>query len=149
VVSQTNRVKKMTSSINYLAVLVAGLIPMILGSIWYGPLFGKKWMELVGKSEEELKASFNPMKSYGVTFVFALLMAYVLAHVLNAFGDAYGQTGLWAGIEGGFWVWLGFVLTVSWQQVAFSGQSMMLWVLNVLYNLVALICMGALLGSWH
>jgi len=106
-------------------------------------------MELIGKSEEELKASFNPMKSYGVTFVFALVMAFVLAHVLNAFGDAYGQTGALAGIEGGFWVWLGFVVTVSWQQVAFSGQNTMLWVLNVLYNLVALICMGALLGSWN
>ena len=139
----------MTSSINFFAVLVAGFIPMILGSIWYGPLFGKKWMALMGKSEEELKAGFNPMKSYGVTFVFALVMAYVLAHVLNAFGDAYGQSGALAGIEAGFWIWLGFVLTVSWQQVAFSGQKLMLWVLNVLYNLVALICMGAILGAWQ
>ena len=138
----------MNSSINLLAVLVAGFIPMLLGSIWYGPLFGKKWMDLIGKTEEDLKADFNPMKSYGVTFVFALVMAYVLAHVLNSFGDAYGQTGAFAGIEAGFGLWLGFVLTVSWQQVAFSGQKLMLWVLNVLYNLVALICMGALLGVW-
>ena len=139
----------MTSSANYLAILVAGFIPMILGSIWYGPLFGKRWMELMDISEEELKASFNPLQSYGVTFVFALVMAYILSHVLNAFGDAYGQTGLLAGIEGGFWAWLGFVVTVSWQQVAFSGQKIALWVLNALYNLIALICMGALLGSWQ
>ena len=51
----------MSVSINYLAVLVAGFIPMILGSIWYGPLFGKKWIELMGLTEEELKANFNPI----------------------------------------------------------------------------------------
>ena len=122
---------------------------MILGSIWYGPLFGKKWMELEGKTEEELKAGFNPMKSYGVTFVFALLMAYVLTHVLGAFSDAYGETGAMAGIQGGFWIWLGFVVTIGWQQVAFSGQNLTLWIINSLYNLVALASMGALLGSWH
>lgn len=138
----------MSPSINYLAVLVAGFIPMLLGSIWYGPLFGKKWLALTGKTEEEIKASFNPAKSYGVTFVFALVMAYVLAHVLGAFGDAYGNAGAMAGVEGGFWIWLGFVLTVSWQQVAFGDQSIGLWVLNVLYNLVALICMGAIIGAW-
>jgi len=139
----------MDAPINYLAVFVAGLIPMIVGSIWYGPLFGKKWMELEGKTEEELRAKFNPLKSYGVTFVFALLMAYVLLHVLNAFSDAYGMSGLTAGIQGGFWVWLGFVLTIGWQPVAFSGQSLALWLINSLYNLVTLVCMGALLSSWQ
>mgnify|MGYP002630416251 FL=1 len=139
----------MDAPINYLAVFVAGLIPMIVGSIWYGPLFGKKWMELEGKTEEELRAKFNPLKSYGVTFVFALLMAYVLLHVLNAFSDAYGMSGLTAGIQGGFWVWLGFVLTIGWQQVAFSGQSLALWLINSLYNLVTLVCMGALLSTWQ
>jgi len=134
--------------INYLAVLVAAFIPMVLGALWYGPLFGKKWMELEGKTEEELRASFNPAKSYGITFVFSIVMAFVLVHVLNAWSDAYGVSGAMTGIQGGFWMWLGFVATVSWQQVAFSDQNTTLWILNVLYNLVALILMGALLGSW-
>lgn len=138
----------MDAPLNYLAILVAGLIPMIIGSIWYGPLFGKKWMELEGKTEEELRAGFNPMKSYGVTFVFALLMAYVQLHVLNAFSDAYGLTGAMAGVQGGFWIWLGFVVTIGWQQVAFSGQNIVLWLINSLYNLVALMAMGALLSVW-
>ena len=137
----------MYSSINYLAVFVAGLFPMVIGSIWYGPLFGKKWMALVGKTEEELRESFNPAKSYGVTLVFALIMSFILAHVLVAWNDAYAVTGAMTGIQGAFWMWLGFVVTVSWQQVAFSDQKIELWILNILYNLVSLIAMGALLGS--
>jgi hypothetical protein len=138
----------MNPHINYLAIFVAAFIPMVLGAIWYGPLFGQKWMELEGKTEEELRASFNPAKSYGVTFLMAILMAFVLAHVLGTWTDAYGVGGALSGIQGGFWMWLGFVVTVSWQNVAFSGQNITLWVLNILYNLVALMMMGALLGSW-
>ncbi|MBT3447764.1 MAG: DUF1761 domain-containing protein [Bacteroidetes Order II. Incertae sedis bacterium] len=139
----------MYSPVNYLAVLVAGLLPMLIGSFWYGPLFGKKWMSLMGKTEEELRASFNPAKSYGVTFVFALILAYMMAHVLGAWNDAYDVTGAMTGIQGAFWMWLGFVVTISWQQVAFSDQKVSLWILNILYNLVSLMAMGALLGSWN
>ena len=139
----------MYPSVNPLAVLVAALIPMIIGSVWYGPLFGEKWMALEGKTEDELRATFNPMKSYGVTFIFAIVMAFVLTHVLNAWEDAYSVTGLMAGIQGGFWMWLGFVVSIGWQQVAFSGQKTPLWTLNMLYNLVTLMAMGALLGVWR
>jgi len=66
--------------INYLAVLVAALIPMAVGALWYSPaLFAKKWMALVGKTEEEMK-NVNPMKAYGISFLTSLIMAYVLAH---------------------------------------------------------------------
>ena len=138
----------MDISVNYLAVLVAAFIPMLVGSVWYGPLFGKKWMDLMGQTEEELKESFNPAKSYGVTFVMAILTAYVLAHVMGAYGYATGVEGLTAGIQAAFWLWLGFVVTISWQQVAFSGQKIELWLLNIFYNLVAMLCMGMLLASW-
>ncbi|NNF03057.1 MAG: DUF1761 domain-containing protein [Rhodothermales bacterium] len=134
---------------NLLAVLVAAFIPMVVGSLWYGPLFGKQWMRMVDKTEEELKEGFNPMKSYGVTFVMALLMAYVLAHILIAWEDAYGLVGLWAGIQGAFWIWLGFVLTIGWQAVAFEDKKLGLYWLNMLYNLVTLLAMGALLGVWR
>jgi len=34
--------------INYLAVLVAVVLQFVLGFLWYGPLFGEPWMEMVG-----------------------------------------------------------------------------------------------------
>jgi hypothetical protein len=131
------------------AVLVASLLPMAIGALWYGPLFGKKWMQLVEKSEEEIRAGFNPMKSYGVTFLMAVLTAFVLAHVLQAYDDAYTLTGWAAGMQGGFWCWLGFVLTIGWQAVSFEDKKLSLYVLNMAYNLVVLLAMGALLGIWR
>jgi len=134
---------------NFLAVLVAGLVPMLVGSMWYGPVFGKKWMELVGKTEDDIKANFNPTKSYVVTFVMALLLAYVFAHVLEAFYQAYAITGIWYGMQGAFWMWLGFVLTIGYQQVAWNDEKLSLFFLNQAYNLVTLLLMGGILGVWR
>ncbi len=129
---------------NLLAVLVAAFIPMLVGALWYGPLFGKKWMALMETTEDEIKASFNPLKSYGGSFISSLIMAYVLAHILQAF-----EVTEWlAGMEGGFWCWLGFILTFGWQGVAFEDKKLAVYGLSMAYNLVTLLAMGALLGAW-
>ena len=138
---------------NLIAVLVAGLIPMVIGSVWYGPVFGQMWMNLTGKTEEEIRASMKPIKMYVVTFIMSLIMAYVLSHILEAFADANPVTGLVtglvAGMQGAFWMWLGFVLTVGYQAVAFEDKKLRLFGLNMAYNLVSLLAMGALLGVWR
>ena len=131
---------------NLLAVLVAGLVPMIVGSLWYGPLFGKKWMEMVGKTEEEIRANSNPLKQYGVMFVLGLLASYVIAHNMTAYADAYGATGWLAGLQAGFWLWLGLILWHGWQAVAFEDKPLGLYALNMGYNLVALVGMAVVLG---
>ena len=43
--------------VNYYAVLVCGILMFMLGGLWYSPaLFAKRWMQLIGKTEEELPA---------------------------------------------------------------------------------------------
>ena len=128
--------------VNWLAILVAALLPMIIGFLWYGPLFGKKWMSLMGTTEEEIKAGFNPMKSYGVSFIGAILTAYVMARLM---GDGMDMSAL---TFGGM-CWLGFYLTHGWQAVAYEGKSMSLYALNMGYNLVALLAMAFLLDAWQ
>ncbi len=132
-----------------LAVLIAGLVPMVVGAFWYGPLFGKKWLEMMGKTEDEIKENFNPLKAYGISFIMALIMGYVLAHVLQAWDDAYGITGWAAGMQGAFWSWLGFVITIGYQSMAWEGKKFGLFAMNMAYNLVVLLGMGAILGIWR
>ena len=134
---------------NLVAILAAGVLPMVIGSLWYGPLFGKMWLGLVGKTEEEIRESASPLKMYVVTFIMTLVMAFVLAHVLQAFADAYSVTGLIAGMQGAFWMWLGFVFTVGWQAVAFEDKKLRVFILSMVYNLISLLAMGALLGVWR
>ncbi|MDO8656228.1 MAG: DUF1761 domain-containing protein, partial [Nanoarchaeota archaeon] len=44
-----------TAIINYLAVLVAAIISMIVGAFWYSPyLFGKQWTELMNLAPKDM-----------------------------------------------------------------------------------------------
>lgn len=138
--------------INYWAVLFAAIANMVIGFVWYGPLFGKKWSELMGWGEMTPELLAEKQKaarmSYAITFVMALLMAYGLAHAL-IFGAAYtGIDGLTGGLVGSFWYWLGFVVPVTIGTVLWDGKPWKLWFINVGYYFVVMQIMGAILGTW-
>ncbi len=130
--------------INWLAVLVAAILPMVVGSLWYGPLFGKSWTALMELTEEEIKADFNPVKSYGLSFVMALVMAFVLAYVVGM-----GEGGTTNGMMYGALLWLGFIVPYGFQSVAFEMKKSPIYLLSITYNLVVLLLMGLVIGAWQ
>ena len=137
--------------INYLAVGGAAIASMVIGFLWYGPLFGKMWMALSGITQEQIAASKKKgmTKQYALMFVGSLVMAYVLAHAL-VFASAYLKTsGVSAGLMAGFWNWLGFVAPVTLGSVLWEGKSPKLWILNNGYYLVSLLLMGVILALWQ
>lgn len=133
--------------VNYAAVLVAAIISMIIGGFWYSPiLFGKAWMKLSGISEEQMKEGKKRMgKAYVVTFITLLIMAYVLSHIVYAFGAATISGGL----QAGFWVWLGFIATTMLGPVLWMGKPVKLYILDTGHYLVAALLMGAILALWQ
>ncbi len=64
--------------INYLAMIGAAFIPMLVGAIWYGPLFGKAWQATVGLSDEEI-ASGNMPLIMGLSLLFSLMLSFVMS----------------------------------------------------------------------
>ena len=138
--------------INYLAVFVAGIVATGLGALWYGPLFGKQWIAMTGmKMPEtvtpEMKRNMN--RGYALTFVGALVMAYVLAYSLVFASLALNAGGVSAGLMVGFWNWLGFVAPVMLGMVLWEGKPWKLYFLNVGYYLVSLLVMGTILALWQ
>jgi hypothetical protein len=136
--------------VNYLAVLVAAIISMVLGFLWYGPIFGKKWIALMNFTPASMEAAKakGMAKSYALMVLGSLLMAYILSHNL-VFGSSYlGTEGVVAGLNVGFWNWLGFVVPVTMGSVLWEGKSWKLWWLNVGYYLVSMLLMGIILAVW-
>lgn len=132
--------------INYLAVLTAAIIGMIIGAIWYSPmLFGKAWSKEMGWKPEEMKEKQKgAMKGYMMGFIGSLLMYYVLSHFIDfAKADTFSL-----GTQAGFWAWLGFIATISFGSMAWEGKSWKLWAINNGYQLVCLIIGGGILAVW-
>jgi hypothetical protein len=135
--------------VNYWAVVVGGIIAMVLGSLWYGPLFGKKWMEIVGGSPDDLERRKAMQKAAGplylVQFVLVLFQILVLAHLI-------ADTTRVSGIERSMWMWAAFIIptlagTVMWT----NEKTNMKWARFLIqggYQLCCFIVFGLLLQFW-
>jgi len=131
------------NQVNWLAIFVAGLVPVVIGMLWYSPLlFGKKWMSLVGKTEEEIRKE-GPGKAYAQSLVTSMIIAFVLEYLLMY----TGSFDMRAGMKLGFLVWIGFVATTSYASVLFESRPKGLYLINAGYNLVSLLIMGAIEGG--
>jgi hypothetical protein len=64
--------------INFVVILLSAIIPLLMGFIWYHPkTFGNPWMKLSDVSEEKLKSG-NLGIIMGVSYIFFVLIAFVL-----------------------------------------------------------------------
>ena len=132
-------------SINYLAVLVAAIASMIIGFLWYGPLFGNKWKKLVGFTDKNMKSmKMTPAQSMIVGFITTLVMSYILAH----FVDYVQAKTLVDGAVLGLWIWLGFFATTQLGMVLWENKPFKLYLINTLHYLVTLAVMSAILAVW-
>ena len=131
-------------AMNYLAVLASAIASFVIGMIWYGPLFGKRWMKLSGVTPQKMKGK-SPVQSMLMGFVASLVTAYVLATFV---GYMMSDTFM-LGAQLAFWLWLGLVAPVQLGSFLWEGKPFSLFVLNTAYNLVTLIVMTGILAVWH
>ncbi len=130
--------------INYLAVVVAAAINMVVGAVWYSPaLFAKQWSALVGRKMEDMRKNAGP--GYAISAVGALLQAWILSYFVSY---AQADTAV-KGAVVGFWLWVGFVAITQGVNTVFAGTRKKLWAINTGYFLVVLLINGALLAVWH
>lgn len=135
------------TNVNFLAILVCGIIAMVIGGLWYSPvLFAKQWMTWSGINQESLAAGKNKMMAaYLINFISSLVMFYVLAQMIK-FTDA---TSAFQGIMTGFWLSLGFIATTHIGAVLWEQKPWKLWLLHNAYYLLILVIGGAILAIWN
>jgi len=130
--------------INHLAVFVCAVTNLALGALWYSPvLFYKGWLNETKLTEEQLTKS-NPLKTYGLAFLFALVMSYNLAFFLGDTNTtpAWGAT---AGFLAGFgWSALSFAIIALFEQ-----RSWKYIFINGGFITVYLTLVGFILGIWR
>src|SRR3989338_2052753 len=135
-------------SVNFLAVLVSAIASMVVGSIWYGPLFGKKFMNAMGmdtwspEKKESMKKGM--MLTYLWQFIASLVMFYVFAWLLGALGAKSPMDG----IQAAFWLWLGFIVPTKFGEQLLGGKMGLFWI-GISGSLVTMLAAGLIIGAWH
>jgi hypothetical protein len=130
------------STVNWLAVLVAGISAFVLGGVWYSPaLFGKAWMKENKMSVEDVQKG-NKGKIFGWSFILSLVMAVNLAMFLNDAKIGL-EMGIVYGLLTGLWIFCGIAIVAL-----FELKSARYIFVNGGYMVVALGMMGAIIGAW-
>ena len=158
---------------NVLAILVAAIVPLVLGFLWYNPiLFGNVWMGESGMTEEKIKSG-NMAVIFGVSLLLSIMLAFftqtLVIHQMGATGmiggdptldsvlpsyqafmDDYGTNfrtfkhGALHGLLAGLF----FVLPIMGTNAMFERKSWKYILINVSYWTVCLTIMGAIVCGW-
>lgn len=127
----------MAIQLNWLFIALGGLFNMILGSLWYGPLFGKLWLRLRGKRAEEIQG--GPVWMYLVILVASMVSALVL----NVAVVGWGLTVWWQGALFGAILWVGIGAIGMMTTAFFEETRPGLWLLYSAYQIIIYAVEGA------
>ena len=162
---------------NYLAIVGAALVPMIVGMIWYSPkVFGNTWMQVNGFTPEHSKGmnmplilgvmvlmSFFMLAPIGMLCIHQLHIGSIVANeegmkdpnsavsiMVKNFMDAYGTNfrTFKHGMFHGFLASLMFALPIITINSLFERRGWKYVALHATYWAVCLMLMGGILCQW-
>ena len=130
-------------TIDWVGVIVATLAAMVLGALWYGPLFGKQWFALIGKTREELQG--NAGIGYGIAIVGSFILSIVMTYVTQwGAAEGFGE-----GAIVGIVMWAGFVISTQVTGMVFEGRPWELIMLNSGGSLLSFLIVGGIVSQFN
>lgn len=156
---------------NYLAVLVASIVPILIGFLWYNPkTFGTAWMRHAEMTEEKMKSA-NMAVVFGVTLLLSFVLAFILpsitVHQMGAFSLVQGDLGIQPSYEAfiaeykdefrtfkhgafhGVIAGIFIILPIIGINGLFERKSWKYIFINAGYWIVTLAIMGAIVCGWR
>ncbi len=146
--------------LNGLALAAAAASTIVIGLVWYGPLFGNAWLKEMGVAPDFkpdpalLKRSMLLMMAGAILTVVVLACGIELCQPVlsqawqfwKAGSDASSAIfGLWVA----FFAWVGFYLPMLLGSVAWESRSWKWFGINAGYHLVALLAAALILALWR
>ena len=134
-------------AINYIAVVLATLSSMVVGSIWYTPkVFGNYWMKQAGITPSgNAKDAIRPIV---VTLIVSFVTAWVLAGAVWISFQFYEGSFLVNALVTGAILWAGFTAARFITHDQFDKRTTGLTVLNCAHELVTILIMALIIGLW-
>ena len=144
--------------INFFAIVLSSVLVMVIGGFWYGPLFGKKWAEIIGTdmSDPELRKKMQREATplYIVQFLLTLFQVTVFAYLLkfiDPFIDLTSTLTIW--VSSALVIWAAFVVPIIASSVMWNNDSRKIswarFLIQAGYQLVAFLVFGVILGLWR
>ena len=133
-----------TLKINHAAVWVCVVLSLVLGFLWYGPLFGDPWMQMVGLDRATVEANPPGASIWITNLIASVLPLYVLAWLFTKMNVSSALKGAWIG----FLITFSFVFLSDMTGDLFAKNPYALSWITGGYSVVLMTISGAILGGW-
>lgn len=132
-------------SINFLAVIVATIVSMVLGALWYS-VFSKPWMSALGINLNDIEeARLSMTSAYIASTVCSLILAVSFAFLVSALNVRY----IVVGVAMGAFVWVGFNFTSMLKLVFWEDRPWSLLFIDGGYDLINFMLVGGIVAGWR
>ncbi|GAA2848496.1 DUF1761 domain-containing protein [Paenarthrobacter ilicis] len=132
------------SHVNWIAVLLAFVSSMVIGFIWYMPaVLGRRWMQAIGKTEEDLKNIDGGAGIWAPMMVSAAVTSILLAILISAL-DVNSAVG------GGFFALMAALVFRAGGHVihnGFAGRPTVVTAIDSGHDIVAMTVAGVIIGA--
>lgn len=133
--------------INWWAVLVAGIVGIAVGSVWFGPrTFYPVWWKALGKEMVKPEDHDDNMALvFGLTFLGAFAQAFGIAVIF----EWIKPEAILGGALLGAFIGIFFAAAPSLGHRLFARQGLKVWLIEVGADILGLALMGAVLAGWQ
>jgi hypothetical protein len=132
----------MVPEINWIAVIVATLSTMVVGTVWYLPrVFGNWWMKTA-----RVDTTGNAVPAIVITVIVSFISAWVLAGAAAIAQEFYGGNFLLNTVITAVILWAGFTAARFITHDAFENRPRLLTLLNISHELVTFLVMAVIIG---
>ena len=147
----------MSPDINVLVAAGAAIIPMLIGAIYYGSLFGRQWMDSLGFEESNIPEPIKMPLVFGISYVLSFVLAYTLGYIIdhthrgiNDAGEMYFSSHytFGHGMVHGLQVALILVIPVLVSNLLFQRNTGKNILLNVVYWCLTLSLMAGVMDKF-
>jgi hypothetical protein len=133
----------MSSRVNPVAVVVAGVAYWLVQAAWYISL-SSQWMAGTGKTWADLQRG-SVVLEYGVAFICDVAVAYGVSWVTGLTGERTVPRGVQCAV----FLWVFFVAAQLATNYAFENRTVTFFLINAGSALIGMIVIGAIVGAWR
>ncbi len=136
------------ADLNWLAVIVGGLVYFALGALWYSPmLLGRQWQRSIGWDPER-----QPPEMKATTYLLPLIAYLVMAVAVGWLAAATGADTIGEGILLGLVVGVGLSLMHTFVDATFDPNKPEPWTwfaINGTYHALGLLIVAVIVSVWR
>ncbi len=131
-----------------MTILLGAVILFVFGFLWYGPVFGKHWVKMIGMTDAQIaegkrKGMSHMIPQMVIAFVLCLISASVLKYLIPNTGIDFS-----AFLKSITLIWFGFVLPLHMNGYLWEKKSLKLTMFNCAESILGFIVLAGVVYFW-